>query len=56
MIQDFQMLDASLRQWVDLRSEVSGVFLSQLQPTGDRKVVEQLAEFEKTVYASLSKA
>ncbi|KAL1863014.1 hypothetical protein Daus18300_008170 [Diaporthe australafricana] len=41
--------------WVDMENGVAGVYLSQLQPTGDQKAVELLAEFEKSVYAAVSK-
>ncbi|TDZ25170.1 Acyltransferase LovD [Colletotrichum orbiculare MAFF 240422] len=42
--------------WVDVANGVAGVYLSQLAPTGDQKAVELLAEFEKSVYAALSKS
>jgi hypothetical protein len=38
--------------WVDRSAGVSGVFGTQIHPTGDEKIIELFREFETFVYAA----
>ncbi|TGO82589.1 hypothetical protein BPOR_0798g00020 [Botrytis porri] len=44
---------ANLFWWADREAGISGIYGSQLLPTGDKQIVEMFEEFEKAVYAEV---
>ncbi|KAM3075988.1 hypothetical protein ACMFMF_005334 [Clarireedia jacksonii] len=45
----------NLAWWCDREAGVSGIYASQLIPTGDKRVLEMFVEFERAVYESVGK-